>query len=268
MREKGNACSLVHGKFRRLTMNVRPLSSVLGGDWSKVVLVGVWGPLMTAAVVLLFAASARHFPGGYDWRYEVMCRLGYPSANPEGSVLWSAALALTCIMGLPCAGYFSKRLAPCAPKIVSFARTALSSGLLAGLLVAADGMLLPKLNDLAYKLHEIIATFAFAAIFFGVLAFWYAAMRWLRASRRWTLGACGFISALVAAPLAGAMLSQAYLFYVPNDLGWVDREWADKGVPVYLSFAFWEWLAIAAVYVGLYVIALLLPATAGENAPS
>lgn len=221
---------------------------------------------MTLLAALLLVASARDFPGGYDWRYEVMCRLGYPSANPQGCRWWSAALAVTCVMGLPCCTYFRERLGKTAPKTAAAASGTLCAGLLAGLIVAADGVLVPKLNQIAPKLHEVVSTIAFAAIFFGVLGFWSATMRWLRTSHGWAFSGCAAMTVLVVAPLAGAMISQAILFYVPNDLGWVDRDWAARGVPVYLSFAFWEWLAVGAVYAGLYIIALLLPARTNEIA--
>ena len=257
---KGNACPSTDGKSHLNTMILSGIARLFRGNVPKWFLVGVWGPVMTVAAGWLVAESALRFPGGYDWRYEVMCRLGYVAVNPEGSVLWSAALALTCIMGLPCCGYFRDRLHSLSPRLIRFSVAALGTGLLAGIVVAFDGLVHPKLNEMAPKLHEIVATAAFAAIFAGVLGFWFAMVRWLRTCRDWTLLPCLALTVLVLAPLVGTMLSQAYLFYVPNDLGWVDSGWAEKGVPVYLSFAFWEWAAVAAVYFSLYVAALLLPA--------
>ena len=105
-----------------------------------------------------------------------------------------------------------------------------------------------------------MATITFAAIFFGLVGFWLAMILWLRAERQWSVWSCLLVSLLVAVPMAGAMVSQAYLFFVPNNLGWVGPEWAKMGVPVYLSFAFWEWMASAGIYVSLYVIAIHLPA--------
>lgn len=239
---------------------MRDLISFFRGDWPKWFLIGLWGPVMSVLVAALFAASANRFPGGYDWRFDVMCRLGYPHANPDGSVYWAAALALTCIMGVPCCGYFHRRLARTAPKLAAAARLLLGAGLSLGMVIGLDGIFLPKLNEMAPKLHETVATAAFAAIFFGVLGFWSVMTRWLRAARHWSAAACTLLSLSVLVPMAGAMISQAYLFFAPGDLGWVGPDWAEKGVPVYLSFAFWEWLAIGGVYFCLYVMAVLLPA--------
>ena len=231
----------------------------------KWLLTGVWGPLLSLVVAWLFAFSAGRFPGGYDWRFDVMCRLGYPHANPDGSGYWAAALFLVCVMGVPCCGYFHRRLAGVAPRLSRAARVLLGAGLFFGMIIAADGLLLPKLNELFHKMHETVATLAFACIFFGVLGFWAAMTRWLRKRRGWSEVQCGLLSLMVLVPMAGAMISQAYLFFVPNDLGWVGPDWAERGVPVYLSFAFWEWAAIAGIYGCLYVMALLLPAAADSG---
>jgi hypothetical protein len=238
------------------------LLSFVRGEWPKCFLVGIWGPVMSVLVALLFAASANYFPGGYDWKFDVMCRLGYAHVNPDGSGYWAVALVFTCLMGVPCCAYFYRRLAPTSPRIAEAARVLLAAGLILGMVIGLDGLVLPKLNGIAYKLHETVATLAFAAIFFGVLTFWSAMTKWLRIKRGWTSAACSALSLFVLVPMAGAMISQAYLFFVPNDLGWVGPDWSERGVPVYLSFAFWEWLAIGGIYFCLYVIAVLLPGTA------
>jgi len=60
--------------------------------------------------------------------------------------------------------------------------------------------------------------------------------------------------------MIGAASSQAYLYFVPNKLGWVSPKWAELGVPLYLSFAVWEWLASVGVFAYLYLLLVLLPA--------
>jgi len=236
------------------------LTSWLTGRVPKWFLVGVWGPALSLVVALMFHKSASLFPGGYDWRYDVMCRLGYAHVNPDGSIYWAAALFLVCLMGVPCCQYFYRRLRPVAPRRAAFARAVLAAGLACGMVIALDGLLLPKLNEVFHKLHEVVATTAFASIFFGVLTFWSAMNTWLQRANHWPAWGCTLLSMLVLVPMAGAMLSQAYLFFVPNDLGWVGPDWAERGVPYYLSFAFWEWAAIAGIYACLYVMAALLPA--------
>jgi len=237
----------------------------LSGRMPKWFLTGVWGPVLSVLVAWLFVVSASVFPGGYDWRFDVMCRLGYAHVNPDGSAYWALALFLVCVMGVPCCQYFYLRLAATAPRRAAFARVVLATGLVCGMVIAMDGLLLSRLNEIFQKLHEVVATTAFASIFFGVLAFWSAMTTWLQRTQGWEAWQCVLLSLLVLVPMAGAMLSQAWLFFVPNDLGWVGPDWAERGVPYYLSFAFWEWAAIAGIYACLYVMAGLLPA-ASEGA--
>lgn len=238
---------------------LRATRSFLLGDWPKWFLAAVWGPVLSVVVAWLFARSASHFPGGYDWRYDVMCRLGYGWVNPDGSVFWSLALCLICVMGWPCCGYFHARLRGTSPRMSAFAAWSLRVGLAAGFIVGLDGVFLPRLEGLLPKLHEIMATLAFAAIFFGVIGFWIAMIWWLRRARHWSISGCLMLSLGVVIPFAGAMVSQAYIFFFRKDLGWVGPDWAEQGVPLYLSFAFWEWLAIAGIYVCLYVMTIVLP---------
>jgi hypothetical protein len=64
------------------------------------------------------------------------------------------------------------------------------------------------------------------------------------------------------------MLSQAWLFFDPNRPGWVSREWIALGIPVWLSFAFWEWLAICGLVLCICVLAFALPAKSEERVTS
>lgn len=238
--------------------------SYVRGDWPKWFFMGVWSPVLTAVIFALLSMSAAHFDGGYDWRFQVMCKLGSAKANPDGWMFWSLALSLTCIMAIPSAGYFRARLGGSAPGLSGFSSGALWVGYIAGLIVGLEGLAFPALNGFFHKAHESCATVCFAAICLGALGFWMAAMRWLSAHGRWSARGCLLISLLVAVPFAGAMLSQAYLFFVPNDLGWVGPEWVQLGIPVYMSFAFWEWMATVGIYLCLYIMIVVLPSRPPE----
>ena len=74
---------------------------------------------------------------------------------------------------------------------------------------------------------------------------------------------------LSAAPVAGAILSQAWLFIDPHRPAWVSPEWIRIGIPLWLSLAFWEWLGACGLVFCLSVLAIALPAKpheAGEQA--
>ena len=56
---------------------------------------------------------------------------------------------------------------------------------------------------------------------------------------------------LVASPLVVIGITQFWLYLDQRDLGWVDTSWRDMGIPLWLSFAFWQWLAIGFLGAGL-----------------
>ena len=56
---------------------------------------------------------------------------------------------------------------------------------------------------------------------------------------------------LVASPLLAIGITQFWLYVDQRDLGWVDTGWRAMGIPVWFSFAFWQWLSIASLWVGL-----------------
>ncbi|MGH7481147.1 MAG: hypothetical protein ACRELV_03260, partial [Longimicrobiales bacterium] len=58
-------------------------------------------------------------------------------------------------------------------------------------------------------------------------------------------------AAIGAAPLVAVGVTQLALYLDQRDLGWVDAGWRAMGVPLWLSFAFWQWLAVALLWVGL-----------------
>jgi hypothetical protein len=60
-----------------------------------------------------------------------------------------------------------------------------------------------------------------------------------------------FMALIVASPLVAISMTQFWLYIEQRDLGWVDTSWREMGIPLWISFAFWQWLAIAALWVGL-----------------
>jgi hypothetical protein len=61
-------------------------------------------------------------------------------------------------------------------------------------------------------------------------------------------------------PILLAGLSQAYVFYALPQLHWVSLSWRDRGVPVFLSFAFWEWITcvVLSAYMAILPLATLV----------
>jgi len=55
----------------------------------------------------------------------------------------------------------------------------------------------------------------------------------------------------LTAPLAAIFITQILIYFDQRDLGWVDHSWREMGVSPWLSFAFWQWLAVAFLWFGL-----------------
>src|SRR5271166_6508017 len=52
----------------------------------------------------------------------------------------------------------------------------------------------------------------------------------------------GLLAGVALSPILLAGIAPAYVSYALPELPWVGLEWRARGVPVYLSFAFWEWI--------------------------
>jgi hypothetical protein len=78
-------------------------------------------------------------------------------------------------------------------------------------------------------------------------------------------GRAGLVLALLlVAPIVFAGLAQVYVFYVKPELHWVGLAWRTRGVPVYLSFAFWEWMTVVLLSVYLTVLGIVVPIRSGR----
>jgi hypothetical protein len=62
------------------------------------------------------------------------------------------------------------------------------------------------------------------------------------------------LTGFAVAPTVVAAVAQLYVSHALPELPWVSLAWRERGVPVYLSFAFWEWVTCAVF--SLYVVVL------------
>jgi len=188
------------------------------------------------------ALAARHYPGGFDWAYTVISRLASNHRNPDGAAWLSGSLLVAVVLAWPTVGYLRRamRSEGGRPRIPLLG---LRMGLLAGAVLALEGLFALDLSPLGRKAHEAVAVVAFLGFYVGVLG--------LQAYRVRRLGASLLPALLVALPLVAVGLSQVGLYFDQRDLGWVNTEWREMGIPLYLSFAFWQWLAVAGIGIGL-----------------
>ncbi len=225
-------------------------------------LIRIAAPLAVMAFWAGLLTAALRFPGGYDWLYQPISNLLYPDRDPRG-YLWAWAGVELCGLGglLWTAQLHADR--PDASLKSQAALWPLRVGF-----VCMCGAVVPDQWLSLSKGHEVLAVFAFLGICSGVVWLVFTAIdrrvphRFQRLAR--LRAAIGASVPLIPVALAG--LTQAYLALARPNLPWVSPAWRARGIPLYLSFAVWQWSAC-----GLFSICLLalsLPIRRSVRAPA
>ena len=201
--------------------------------------------------------AAERYPGGYDWRYITISRLGYADRNPDG-YRWAWGGLIVCALGGLCWSTVlirDWRRDGTGPRPVGIYALALGYVCMVGCASLPGGFpLLPRG-------HDVLAVMAFFGICIGIvqLTFDVTEPRLRRRARglhpRSRLYA-GLLAGLALAPILIEIATQAYVSHARPDLPWIGLEWRALGAPVYLSFALWQWVTCAVF--SLYMVGLCL----------
>ena len=205
-----------------------------------------------ASLVILCLGSlmaAKYYPGGFDWQYTVASALASQKHNPTGSIWFAGALSVAMVLLWPYVSALDKGLRPSLPASARFWISALRIGLICGALLGLERLLIRDLSAWVYKAHEILGLLTFAGLYIGVLGLLVQAMLRRKAYALPVL--------LVASPLLAIGISQFWLYLAQRDLGWVDASWKAMGIPIWFSFAFWQWLAIGFLWAGLGLLSFI-----------
>lgn len=201
----------------------------------------------------LFIAS-RRYPSLYDWRYMTVSKLIYPDQNPDGYA-WAWGGLMLCALGGLC---WTAALIRDWPRTISAVRPfglwaiGLGYSCMVGALVPGRFLPIPKG-------HETLSLSAFIGLCIGIVQLTLETAErsaWLKArgcSKAARLLASG-LAAIALSPIALAGIATWYVSSALPQLPWVGIEWRARGVPVYLSFAFWEW--ISCVVFSVYTVSL------------
>jgi hypothetical protein len=196
-------------------------------------LIGFWAGLYLAS---------RRYPSEYDWRYLTISSLLYPERDPRG-YWWAWGGLIACALGGLCWVSVLVRGVEWQSKKMRPGIYALAAGFvcMVGCAVWPGALLrLPRG-------HDLLALLAFIGICMGTVHLSYARIEqhW-REHRCASRNAAKFCAALGAAgvllPLFLEAITQADVAQAFPHLPWVGLEWRARGVPAYLSFAFWEWI--------------------------
>ena len=207
-----------------------------------------WYLAALATLVTGSITAAHYFPGGFDWAYTVASALASQKHNPQGSAWFAAALTLAMALLWPYVSTLKQHQGSVHPVLARVAIGSLRTGLVAGALLGLERLLIRDLSALVYKAHEILGLLTFFGLYLGIIGLMIHATLRNRSQV--------FVLLLTVSPLLAIGITQFWLYIDQRDLGWVDASWRDKGIPVWLSFAFWQWLAIGLLWLGLGLLAI------------
>lgn len=193
------------------------------------------------SVALGIGMAAVRYPDGFDWAYTVISRLASNRRNPDGAPWLAGSFLLAVVLSSFTVGHLRHALARAGgpPRIPILG---LWACLVAGAVLGLEGLFAIDLSPLGRKAHEAVAIVAFAGAYVGVVG--------LQLHRVWRLGGSIVPALLVVLPLLAVGVTQMLLFFDQRDLGWVNTEWREMGIPIYLSFAFWQWMAVGFLALG------------------
>ncbi|WP_455201503.1 hypothetical protein [Kaarinaea lacus] len=210
----------------------------------------LWWYFASAAVLSVgFVMAVRYYPGGFDWAYTVVSALASQKHNPEGSAWFAGGFGLSMALLWPYVSSLKKNLCSCLSAAAGIAISFLRIGIICAVILGIERLVIRDLSAWVYKAHEILALLAFLGFYFGTLGLLIQVM--IR-QRVYVLSVL-----LVASPLLAIGITQLWLYLYQRDLGWVDVSWREMGIPLWLSFAFWQWLAIGFLGLGLVLLSFI-----------
>ncbi len=202
-------------------------------------------------------ASSR-YPSEYDWRYLPVSNLVSPQRNPAG-YLWASTGSVICSL---CWLFWSAVLVQRRIHDGAKHRPGGIWALQFGTICMIGAAVLPRWVLPIQKGHEILAVLAFAGLCIGVVFLTFQTvkqtlLRWMRGSNRHALLYAAIAAGTAVLPIVLAGLTQAYVHFMLPELPWVNLSWRARGVPSYLSFAFWEWVTciVLSVYMAILAVA-------------
>jgi len=197
--------------------------------------------------------AARRYPSEYDWRYITISSLVYGDRNPDGYLLARAGIVMCGLAGLYWTTVLIRKWKQPGTAKPPVGIWALGLGYLCMVCCA----LLPDGLVGIPKGHDLLALAAFVGVSIGMVHSTFKAVE--RSALQGRLAGSSRLHAAILAgvplsPIVLAALAQAYVSHELPGLPWVSLAWRARGVPVYLSFAFWEWVTCAVFSVYMVVL--------------
>jgi hypothetical protein len=219
--------------------------------------------LGTLAFWVGMTLARRAYPSEYDWRYVTISSLVYPERNP-GGFLWARAGILLCGMaGLYWAAALLRR-----PKQLRVAERPIGIPALGlGFLCMTCCALVPEGRFRVPKGHDFLALAAFVGICVGMALLTFKVIKQSPHVSKLPGGPplyAPLLAGFAVSPIVVAAAAQLYVSHALPGLPWVSLAWRELGIPVYLSFAFWEWVTCAVFSLYLVVLSHNFPSEIGR----
>jgi len=201
------------------------------------------------------AMATLRYPSEYDWRYMPVSHLLSPVRDPDG-YLWAwAGIVLYSMCGL----YWTALVTRWDHAGAEVRRSGIRA-LQFGYFFAIAAAVLPQWLLRIERGHELLTLLAFGGLCIGTVRMMFQAIERTFMRRMMSPGhtrlLAGVLASMAVFPVVLAALAQAYVHYALPELRWVNLSWRARGVPVYLSFAFWEWTTC--VILSAYTVVLSL----------
>ena len=202
--------------------------------------------LLAFWIGMILAGS--NYPGGYDWPYTTISSLLYSERNPGGFLWARGGIGLCGVCGLYWTAWAARnRKRGTVLQVVGICT--LGCGYLCMMCCAV----FPDIP----RGHDAVALAAFVSLCVGAALTSFELIHQKARQRRlavapWLL-ACT-VAGLAFAPVLFAAFTQAYVSRALPTLPWVSPAWRSRGIPVYLSFGFWEWVTCAVLSLYLAIL--------------
>ena len=197
-----------------------------------------WYALATGILAVGIPAAAARYPGPFDWAYTVISALASRKHNPDGAAWFAGAIAGSMACLWPVVTQLTRDGA--APPWV---RRALRAGVVCGVIVGVERLAFFHFSTHVRKGHELVALVAFLSFYTGVVGLYVH-----RVARR---RAFAWPAIAVVVPLLGVGLRELVLYLAQRGVGWADHDWRGANTPLWLSFAWWQWLAAGLLWLAV-----------------
>lgn len=225
------------------------------GTISKKALVSMVIPLILAVLIGTLLYANLVYPTAFDWRYLVISKLIDEGSNPGGYLVASIGITVSGALMIPLAGYHYRRYSKICRGTSIVATIFLLLGIVGLISVGTIGQVIHTID----KFHEILAGVGFLGLVLAGIIFYCPVIKdWRKGSKQFNMKLATGAFIVLLFPVVGMAASQIVLA-INNPWGWVSIDWIDKGAPVLLSFALWEWALMGCIVVHILLMAVFTP---------